>query len=67
VTSNLERRDIDNTHQSETLQRNVTLFRLLYYSKSFANVLLVLAVKGGAIIIEHPVLYHHLLLFSSIL
>jgi len=27
----------------------------LYYSKSFANVLLVSAVEGGAIIIEHPV------------
>jgi len=31
------------------------LFRLLWYSKTFANVLLVSAVEGGAIIIEHPV------------
>ena len=46
---------IQQTHQSETLHSNVTLFRLLYYSKSFANVLLVSAVEGGAIIIEHPV------------
>ena len=39
----------------DSLHSNVTLFRLLYYSKSFANVLLVLAVEGSAIIIEHPV------------
>ena len=48
---------LNNTHQSETLHSNVTLFRLLQYSKSFANVLLVSAVDGcggGAIIIEHP-------------
>ena len=29
----------NNAHQSETLHSNVTLFRLLYYSKSLANVL----------------------------
>jgi len=46
---------LNNTHQSETLHSNVTLFRLLWYNKSFANVLLVSAVEGGAIIIEHPV------------
>jgi len=46
---------IQQTHQSETLHSNVTLFRLLYYSKSFANVLLVSALEGGAIIIEHSV------------
>jgi len=37
------------------LHSNVTLFSLLWYSKSFANVLLVSAVEGGAIIIKHPV------------
>jgi len=36
----------NNTHQSETLHSNVTLFRLLNYSKSFVNVLLVSAVEG---------------------
>jgi len=44
---------LNNTHQSEPLHSNVTLFRLVQYSKSFANVLLVSAVEGGALGCNH--------------